>query len=336
MKKLHIYVAIAVLAFSFSACNDEWKEELYTQMVSFKARLTSEGVSEVYLRYNKNGEVTYNLPVIVSGSQSNHQDLYVKIEVDSDTLNIYNKEKFQYRTDLYFKQLPEQFYQLSSPTCFIPQGVNTQNYPIKFKFDNLDLVERYVLPLTIQDDPSYISNDRKGWRKALLYIRPFNDFSGKYSSTSMNVYLDGQTTLPLVSSTRTAWVVDERSVFFYAGVFEEKSEARGEYKVVMDFSEPETQPDGTQTGTLNVYAPNSEINFELTTPATYQIREVSDPTRKYLVTRYCTVYLKYKYDDISTVPGKRIRYRADGSMTMARLTNTLIPDEDQAIEWEEE
>ncbi|MGE9313326.1 DUF4973 domain-containing protein [Niabella sp. CJ426] len=333
MKKLRIYLAIVGLAFALGACNDEWKEELYTQMVSFKARLGSEGVSEVYLRYNKNGEGIYNLPVIVSGSTSNHQDLYVKIEVDPDTLNIFNKEKYQHRTDLYFKQLPEQFYQLPSSTCFIPKGSHTENYPVKFKFDNLDLVERYVLPLTIKDDPSYISNTRKGWRKALLYVRPFNDFSGNYSATSMNVYLDGQTTFPLVSSTRTAWVVDERSVFFYAGVFEEKSEARGEYKVVMDFSDPVTQADGTKTGTLNVYAPSSAINFELTAPATYQIREVADPTKKYLVTRYCTVNLKYKYDDISTVPGKKVRYRADGSMTMARLTNTLIPDEDQAIEW---
>lgn len=333
MKKLRIYLAMAATVLGLGACNDEWKEELYTQMVSFKARLGSEGVSEVYLRYNRNGEVIYNLPVIVSGSQSNHQDLNVKIEVDSDTLTVFNKEKFQQRTDLYFKQLGDQFYQLPSPTLFIPKGSHTGNYPIKFKFDNLDLVERYVLPLTIKDDPSYISNYRKGWRKALLYIRPFNDFSGNYSSTSMNVYLDGQTSNQLVASTRTAHVVDERSVFFYAGVFEERSEFRGEYKIVMDFSEPVTQPDGSKTGTLNVYAPSSAINFELTAPPTYQIREVPDPTRKYLVNRYCTVNLKYKYDDVSTVPGKKTRYRADGSMTMNRLINTLVPDEDQAIEW---
>lgn len=333
MKKLRIYIALSVLVLGFSACNDEWKEELFTQMVSFKARLSTEGVSEVYLRYNRNGEVTYNLPVIVSGSQTNHQDLNVKIEVDPDTLTIFNKEKFQHRSDLYFRQLGDQFYQLPSPTLFIPRGSHTENYPIKFKFDNLDLVERYVLPLTIKDDPSYISNTRKGWRKALLYIRPFNDFSGNYSATSMNVYLDGQTSNQLVASTRTAWVVDEKSVFFYAGVFEERSEFRGEYKIVMDFSEPVTQPDGSKRGTLNVYAPSSAINFELTAPATYEIREVADPTRKYLINRYCTVNLKYKYDDISTVPGKRTRYRADGSMTMARLINNLIPDEDQAIEW---
>lgn len=334
MKKVRIYLAIAALTLGVTACNDEWKEELYTQMVSFKARLGTEGVSEVYLRYTPNGEVIYNLPVLVSGSQTNHQDLYVKIGVDPDTLGIFNREKFQQRSDLYFKQLPEQFYELPSPTCFIPKGSHTENYPVKFKFNNLDLVERYVLPLTIQHDPSYITNDRKGWRKALLYVKPFNNYSGNYSSTSMNVYLDGQTTFPLVASTRTAYVVGEKSVFFYAGVFEERSEARGEYKVVMDFSEPVAQPDGTKTGTLNVYAPSSAINFELTAPATYQVRQVVDPVRKYQVTDYITVYLKYKYDDVSTVTGQRVRYRADGSMTMARQRNILIPDEDQAIEWQ--
>ncbi|WP_026310047.1 DUF4973 domain-containing protein [Niabella aurantiaca] len=333
MKSLRIYVAMVALGLVFSACNNEWEGELYTQMVSFKARLGSEGVSEVYLRYNKNGEVVYNLPLIVSGSQPSQQDLNVKIEVDDDTLNIFNREKYQYRTDLYFKQLPGQFFELPSPTCYIPRGAHTENYKIKFKFNNLDLVERWVLPLTIKDDPGYISNYRKGWRKALLYVKPFNDYSGNYSSTAMNVYLDGENKNPLVASTRTASVVDEKSVFFYAGVFEEKSEARGDYKIVMEFQEPTTEPNGNKVGALNVYAPNSAINFEMLGQPTYQIREVVDATKKYLVTQYCTVYLKYKYDDISTVPGTPIRYRAEGSMTMARLKNTLIPDEDQAIQW---
>jgi len=333
MKSLRIYIMIATLGLVFSACNNEWKDELYIQMVSFKARLNSEGVSPVYLRYNKNGEVIYNLPVIVSGSQPSHQDINVKIGVDNDTLGIYNREKFQHRTDLYFKQLPGQFFELTSPTCFIPKGSSTVNYPVKFKFDNLDLVERYVLPLTIVDDPSYISNYRKGWRKALLNVIPFNDYSGNYSATSMNVYLDGQTTNPLVSSTRTAWVVDEKSVFFYAGVTEERSEARGEYKIVMEFLEPVTEPNGDKVGALNVYATNDAIHFEMLGQPTYRITQTVDPTKKYLVKQYCTVNLRYKYDDITTMPGTPVRFRAEGSMTMERQRNILIPDEDQAIDW---
>ena len=36
---------------TFSACNDEWKDELYTQMLSFKAPLGDNGLSEIYVRY---------------------------------------------------------------------------------------------------------------------------------------------------------------------------------------------------------------------------------------------------------------------------------------------
>lgn len=333
MKKIHIYILTMVFALCQTACNDEWEEELYTRMVSFKAPIGNEGVSEIYLRYNKTGEVTYKLPVILSGSRENETDIHVKVAVDSDTLKTFNQEKFQYRKDLYFQQLPEQFFSLPSESCLIRKGTHTENFPIKFKFDNLDLVERYILPLTIKEDPAYVTNKRKGWRKALLYVKPFNDFSGNYSATSMNVYADGQSRNPLVSSVRTSWVVDEKAVFFYAGVLEEKSEDRGRYKIIMEFMEPSENVNGIKSGTLHVYAADKSIDFEMLAQPTYQIREIADATKKYLVKQYCTVNLKYKYNDITTMPGVPVRYRAEGSMTMERSRNILIPDEDQAIQW---
>ncbi len=316
----------------FTACKDEWKDELYAQYISFKAPLNNEGVSEVYLRYTPNGEIEYNLPVIVSGTQESSKDLSVKIGVDNDTLAILNRERFQYRTDLYFKQLAGSFYELTSNSCFIAKGSHTANYKIKFKFSNLDLVERWVLPLTIVDDPSYVSNQRKGWRKALLYVKPFNDYSGNYSSTSMNVFFDGETK-STVTSTRTAWVVDEKSVFFYAGIVDEGAVDRGNYKIVMNFGPAVENSDGSKSGTLNVRAVNPAINFELIGQPTYSLKKAPDATRPYLVREYCTVNIKYKYNDITSIANIPIRYRAEGSMTMERLKNTMIPDEDQAIEW---
>lgn len=41
----------------------------------------------------------------------------------------------------------------------------------------------------------------------------------------------------------------------------------------------------------------------------------------------------YKYNDITAIPNMPIRYRAEGAMTMERRKNTLVPDEDQAIQW---
>lgn len=334
MKSFYKYIVILVLIIPFAACNDEWKEELYTNLVSFKAPVGGEGVTDIYLRYKKDGEVIYNLPVIVSGSQENQKDLNVQIEVDNDTLNIFNHGKYQYRTDLYFKQLSARFFELPSGPCFIAKGSHTANHKIKFKFSNLDLVERWVLPLTIKDDPSYKVNYRKGWRKALLYVKPFNNYSGSYSATSMNVYFDGEDKTPaMVMSSKTTWVVDENSVFFYAGMVEERSEERGDYKIRMRFGEPVENADGTKSGSLTVEAENPAINFELLSQPTYQIKKVVDPTLPYLVSEYCTVNIRYKYNDITSIPNMPIRYRAEGSMTMERRRNTTIPDEDQAIQW---
>ena len=39
MRKLYILGMILGMYATFSACNDEWKDELYTQMLSFKAPL---------------------------------------------------------------------------------------------------------------------------------------------------------------------------------------------------------------------------------------------------------------------------------------------------------
>jgi hypothetical protein len=330
MKIFNKCILALVLMIPLAACNKDELDELYTQMVSFKAPTGNEGVAEVYVRYKQNGGAVYNLPVIVSGSQNNDKDLHVKIAVDNDTLGILNQEKYQYRTDLYFKQLPSTFYELPSAECFIPKGTNTANYKLKFKFSGLDLVEKWVLPLTINDDPSYISNKRKGWRKALLYVKPFNDYSGSYSSTSMNIYFDNNGNAdPLVMSKKNAWVVDENTVFFYAGMVEEKSEERGLYKVLMRFGNAVLNPDGTKSGILTL----SAQNFEVLEPPTYDIKRVPDLTLPYLVREYCTVKIKYKYNDITSIPNMPIRYRAEGSMTLERSKNTLVPDEDQAIQW---
>ncbi len=332
MKNLKIYLISLTLISSLVACNDEWKDELYENLVSFKAPINSEGVYNVYMRYTQDGEINYDLPVIASGSKELGKDLSIRIAVDNDTLGILNQARFQYREDLYFKQLPEQFYDLQSPICLIPKGTHTANYKLKFRFANLDLVERWVLPLTIVDDPSYKANYRKGWRKALLQIKPFNNYSGNYSATAMNVYFDGESK-STVTSSRTAYVVDENSVFFYAGLIEESAVDRANYKIIMEFGEAVEQGDGTLRGTLTLKAVNPAIKLEVLNQPTYQIKRSADATLPYLVREYCTVNLEYKYNDITSIPTLPIRYKAQGTMTMERQRNTLIPDEDQAIQW---
>lgn len=109
MKKKIIYIAtIFATLFFFSACNDEWKDELYSHMISLKAPIGSEEVSDIYVRYKPNGEVVYDLPVLVSGSTPLDRDLNVRIAVDPDTLVALNLANYhELRKDLWYELLPE-------------------------------------------------------------------------------------------------------------------------------------------------------------------------------------------------------------------------------------
>jgi len=127
MKRRIIYIVTMFAALSFfSACNDEWKDELYSHMISLKAPIGSEEVSDIYVRYKPNGEVVYDLPVLVSGSTPLDRDLNVRIAVDPDTLVALNLANYhELRKDLWYKLLPEQNYEFTAPAiCLQAQERN--------------------------------------------------------------------------------------------------------------------------------------------------------------------------------------------------------------------
>ncbi len=211
-------------------------------IISFKAPIGANGVTDIYVRYKENGKVTYKLPIIVSGNTDNVANREVHIAVDSDTDNVANREvhiavdsdtlkvlndaRFG-REDLYFKELQKSSYSFPE-VVNIPKGVNTVTADIDFSLGGIDLVNKWVLPLTIVDSPSYNydKNPRKNFAKALLRVLPFNDYSGNYSTTTMQVFIkkaDGTYDIKdaMVKSNRTAYVVDDNRVFFYAGLVEE-------------------------------------------------------------------------------------------------------------------
>lgn len=336
MRKLYILGMILGMYATFSACNDEWKDELYTQMLSFKAPLGDNGLSEIYVRYQPDGTGIYQLPVIVSGSKSNSRNIDAKIAVDEDTLRILNQEKFPVgRQDLWYVPLAEQHYSFESNICHIPAGENIQLYPIHFNFNGLELDEKYVLPLTIEEDPSYVQNKYKGHYKALLGVNLFNNYSGTYNTTLMNIYIEGTTTDPAKVDTRLARVVDENTIFFYAGSTWVEDENRSRYKVFVEFEEGTEDEEGTIKGKLRLYGDEGEpgINIRPLGECKYEKRIIQHETIKYMERHLTTLELSYKYTDVTSNPDYPITYEVKGSMTMERQINPLIPDEDQAIEW---
>lgn len=330
MKKIYTYLVLTAAMFATS-CNDEWKDEQYEQYVSFKAPINDTGVTDIYVKYKEGGKASYKLPVIVSGSTANGQDRTVHIGVDTDTLDILNTARFG-REDLWYVPLEENRYEFPA-TVNIPAGTSTALLDIDFNLSNIDMFKKWVLPLSVEDNPSYnyAGHPRKNYAKALLRILPFNDYSGKYSTTAMQIYvknpdgsIDKSESVP--TTTRTAYVVDENTVFFYAGAMDEDLIARDKYKLKFHF-----EPTGEKL--VKITSDNSNIKFKQLKETSYTIAEVPDVTRPYLLHRYVTFNIDYEFVDYTSHDNREIPYYVTGVMTLERNINTQIPDEDQAIEW---
>lgn len=330
MKKIYTYLVVLASAMLATSCNEEWNDEQYEQYISFKAPINDTGVTDIHVRYKEGGKATYKLPVIVSGSTMNGQDRTVHIGVDTDTLDILNASRFG-REDLYYMPMEAHRYEFPS-TINISAGTSTALLDVKFDLTGIDMFKKWVLPLTVENDPSYdyTAHPRKNYAKAMLRILPFNDYSGKYSTTAMQIYvknpdgsIDRSESIPTVS--RTAYVVDENTVFFYAGAMDEDLIARDKYKLKFHF-----EPDGEKL--VKITADNDKLKFKQIRETSYTIAEVPDVTRPYLLHRYITFNIDYEFVDY-TSHKEEIPYYVTGVMTLERNINTQIPDEDQAIEW---
>jgi hypothetical protein len=318
---------LAVLVF-YSSCNEEWKDEQFEHYVSFKAPLDSRGVSQINVRYKADGKVTYQIPVIVSGSTTNGSNLTIRVGVDADTLQGLNTARFQNRTDLYYQELGSQYFTMPE-TVTIKEGENTSLLNVDFTLQNIDLVDKWLLPLTIVEDPSksYSVNPRKHYRKALLQVVPFNDYSGIYSGTALKTYPKGyENDAAIVKSEIPVYVVNENTVFFYAGIVDENRIDRRNYKIYASFDE--------ETNMVTLSAADPKMELQVNGTPGFIVQEEMDAVRPYLLHRYVTINsIDYTYTDYTAVPGTPIPYRVRGSLILERKINTQIPDEDQAIEW---
>ncbi|HBX20140.1 MAG TPA: hypothetical protein DEF88_06815, partial [Porphyromonadaceae bacterium] len=182
-------------------------------------------------------------------------------------------------------------------------------------------------------------------QKALLWIMPFNDYSGNYNAGSMYVYFGNNTTKYMTASTREARVVDENTIFFYAGITEELAENRGDFKVKCEFLPPDEVTeikdsrtgDGTglyvKKGRLILSADNPALEFEVIGESTYEMKEELDKDRPHIIKRFFTLTMEYKYKDSDSSQNMVFPYRCKGTMILQRNISTLIPDEDQAVFW---
>lgn len=336
--------AVAMLAgvSMLTSCNEDWSAEQYTHYVSFRAPLNDLGVTSLYVPYSRkdtlgnfvygSGKSTYNMPVIISGSTTNKSEVTVHFANDPDTLATLNYARFQNRKDLYYTDMAQ--YATYPENITIHSGQDVGLLPLDFDFNGIDMSEKWVLPLTIVDNASYNyqSHPRKNYAKALLRVFPFNDYSGDYSGSSLKISLADAPENATVKSTIRGYVVNDSTIFFYAGDVNEERTDRANYKVYAVF-----QPSATnkKAGDVRFYSDNPQLDLKVKQQAAFSIQEQMDEVQPYLEHRYVVISnIEYEYNDYTSVPNYVTRWLASGTLTLERKINTQIPDEDQAIEWD--
>lgn len=317
MKYIHLFILGGLLL--SLGCTKEWTRELYVKEVSF----VKSGVVRLNALYkSQGGTVTLKVPVLLSGSTGNKEDIEVTIELDRDTLSNLNFDRFRLRQDLYFQELPAANYTFPSMTTTIPAGSIQGYFDLNLKMEGLDLINKYILPVKIVSTSRNNVSPRRWFSKSLMQIIPFNDYSGRYSNAGLiwnrDVPQNNQTAL--TTPYRNAWVVDERTVFFFAGNIDEEAYDRAKYKVIAALN---------ADSTVTLSAPDAAINFSQQ-KGTWTISKRKDEVQPYLEKTYITLNLEYWYSDI-TNPAFPINYRFTGPLTLEKVRNTQIPDEDQQV-----
>lgn len=332
MKNIYYLFLGMMAAICCSACNEEWEDEQYLQMASFKANVNDQGVTTTHVRFKPGGVVKFDLPIIMSGSTMSDRARTVHIGLDPDTLAQLNKEQYGQREELYFQQLESQYYSLPE-TIEMPAGECVTKLPIEFKLDEtLDQADKWVLPLQILQDPSYNyqANYRKYYRRAMLYLLPFNDYSGTYDASQYKIYLADDTSTALTMESSRAYVVSDDEIFIYAGVRDIDYLDRKLYKIRIKFTDEVVD---LQHKKLIISSDNPENNLTPVGVQSYSVAESRDALKPYLRRIFITLDLNYTFEDYTTIPGQAIKYRVEGSLSMERKLNELIPDEDQQIQW---
>lgn len=337
-----------------TSCNNDWEEEQYAHYISFKAPLdetgSSVGVTTVYVpftRYDENGEPrygaegrsSYELPVLVSGSTDNPDNLVVNI-AHSDTLPILNLARFGTRSELYYQDMWD--FADVPPTINIAAGQNIALLNVGFDFNGIDLSDRYVLPIVVAPGQGYQRNPRKNYGQAMLRILPYTTYSGVYQAQNTKFYIldknGNKSGDPGAMNTVQCYTVSNDVVFFYAGSFDETSLLRKNYKVYAKFEPFEP---GGKRGNVTLWSDTPEMEFVVNKQATFNIVEAEDEVQTYIMRRTVIINdIDYTFVDTHTArfigaDGNEvvnpIVYNVNGTMTMERKLNTQMPEEDQVI-----
>ena len=294
---------MAAVALCTVSCEDELDSELFTKY----SYLMNNGWQE-NIQMTINDDNTVDLPVYfgVNGTSGNDRDIFVKLDIDQDTLDQYNFDKFKNETASYYDILPADCYAFDKPLYTIPRGALNAKAVCKIDLNALrqhNIYNEYVLPVKIASSEGEPAGPPR-YTKALYYINFTNPYSGVYAGNGTIKQLGTKYTAEV--SGKQLYAISHDECYMYAGNMDRTKAGHKNYVVTARFKDD---------GTLDITANNEAIGL-VPVKGTWQDKFYTNVSDSRKLTRMTTVVVSYEYTDISDADDDNpIRYSYEGTLT---------------------
>lgn len=308
MRKFNI---ILILAAFFVACNNGLPDEMFEK----KVIINQNGFLDYELDYTSSETSDTIISVAVSGTSKLKKDVIVNMQIDKDTLDNYNWERFRNQEILYYDLLPENCYEFNGKNVVIKSGTEYTDIPITFHLEKIDKNKQFVLPISIANSSDYKIGESK-YSTVLMRIKLTNQYSGTYNLSATLKESGSDETLE-VRMNRELSVMDDNTCYLYAGNIAENRIDRELYKINITVKADSSitfsalNPDmilNADQPVLDLENPKNRVSRIIT-------QDVTNKQKQLIIT---TFFVNYSYTDLTT-PDYPIDVRVDGMLTRTKI-----------------
>lgn len=305
---------LVVMMAAISAC-DGLEDELFQK----NSYIIHNGWQDYALEVGEDNTTILPIHFGVNGTSGNDKDIILTMEIDPDTLQKYNWEKYKQQTDLYYKILPEGTYTFDADSWTIPSGELNATASVKIDLNKIQklgsLYNDYVLPLRITSSTGEPMGANK-YTKVLAHIGFKNDYSGVYSGKGV-VTQQGTTYTTEITSTQL-YAINNNTCYMFVG---EKSRSN-----TADYLKYVVEIDRDEFGDIILSSKIDGLKFK-----TYNAKLNRKYTYNYTDQRYytevTTIELAYDYED--STQSEPLMMSFEGTFSMARdVLRVQYPDVD--------
>ena len=148
-------LSLGCLASVMISCNEinYLKTEQYEKIVYTLGN--SDFVYDVNLRMVDENSILGQIPVGLSGTLADKDDIEVTFEKDLESINMYNILNFGFEEEKYAKELKPEHYTIENPVAIIKAGAAVGTLPVTIKPLGLSPDSIYFIPLRISNVSKY-------------------------------------------------------------------------------------------------------------------------------------------------------------------------------------